>query len=350
MRRQFLICVSLIAACGFGGAPSFAGTLLIANKTDNTVDLYDVKAQKSVATLPTGKAPHEAAVSPDGRMAVISDYGPRGNPGSTLTVIDVQDAKVVRTISLGPHRRPHGMVWFAENRLAVTTEDSRHMLVVDPNAGEVLSEVETGQEVSHMVAVTPNGKRAFVANIRSGSVTVIDLVAGKKLRDIETGRGAEGIAITPDGKEVWVGNRGADTLSIIDPESLKIVATLPCRGVPIRVAVTPDGARVLISCADTGEVVLFDAKARKELARRKLDLSTVPDAANRLFGDRFGDSPVPVGLVIAPGGERAWIAATQADVVVVVDTRSLEVKDLIRAGREPDGMAFTPVTVARAED
>jgi YVTN family beta-propeller protein len=76
--------------------------------------------------------------------------------------------------------------------------------------------------------------------------------------------------------------------------------------------------------------------------RKKLDLSTVPDAATRLFGDRFGESPVPVGLVISPDDKIAWVAATQSDVVVVVDVETLEVVDLIRTGKEPDGMAYTP--------
>ncbi len=172
----------------------------------------------------------------------------------------------------------------------------------------------------------------------------MDLVAGKKVKDVTTGAGAEGIAITPDGKEVWVGNRGADTLSIIDSESLEIIGEIKCAGVPIRVAITPDGRRVLVSCAKTGEVALFDAVERKELTRRKLDLSAVPDAATRLFGDRWGKSPVPVGLVISTDGKTAWIAATQSDVVVVVDTATLEVKDLIQAGREPDGMALSSAT------
>ena len=69
-------------------------------------------------------------------------------------------------------------------------------------------------------------------------------------------------------------------------------------------------------------------------------MKNAPDAAKRLFGDRFGESPVPVGIVVAPDGKSEWIAATQADMVVVVDTQTLEVKNLVRAGREPDGMAF----------
>lgn len=323
-------------------SPSGAGTLLVGNKSDDTVDLIDLATGESYATLPTGNAPHEIAVSPDGRTAVVTDYGDRETPGSTLTVVDLRAVEVVRTIALGEHTRPHGVVWLSDRKIAVTTEGSAHLLVVDPHAGEILAAVETGQRVSHMVAVTPDGKRAFVANIGSGSVTAIDLDRGEKLGNIVTGEGAEGIAVTPDGSEVWVTNRAADTLSVIDPLSLTVVATVPCPGFPIRIQITPDGGRALVSAARGGEVVLVDVAARRELLRAKLDLTSIPDDEGRLFAGRFGDSPVPVGLVIAPDGATAWVAATQSDAVVVIDPATLEVRGVLTAGREPDGMAYGP--------
>jgi YVTN family beta-propeller protein len=330
-----------LLSLALGLVPSARGaTLVVANKTDDTVDLIDVADGHSRATLATGHAPHEVAVSTSGTTAVVSNYGDRAEAGSSLTVVDVVEGKVLRTIDLGQHHRPHGLAWISERSVVVTAEGSAHLLVVDIVDGSITTAIETGQEISHMVAVTPDGSRAFVANIGSGTVTAIDLERGVKLSDITTGNGAEGIAVTPSGKEVWVGNRASDTLSVIDPSTLEIKATVPCAGFPIRVAITPNGKRALVSLASTGEVAVFDVESREELRRTKLDLSTVPDAAKRLFGDRFGESPVPVGLVIAPDGTRAWVAATQADAVVVFDPETLEVLDLIRAGHEPDGMAL----------
>ncbi len=339
-----------LVAAALSAAPPLAaqaGTLVVANKSDATVDLVDLESGRSVATLPTGRGPHEVAVSPNGRAAAVSDYGDRQNPGASLTLIDVAGARVVATIRLGPHGRPHGLAWISDRLLAVTTEGSAHLVVVDVPERRIHGAVETGQEVSHMVALTPEGRRAFVANIGSGSVTAIDLERGVKLADVATGDGAEGIAVTPDGREVWVGNRGADSLTVLDAASLEILATLPCPGFPIRVAITPDGARALVSAARSGEVVLFDVPARKEIRRGKLDFATVADAAQRLFGDRFGASPVPVGLVVSPDGATAWVAATQADVVAAIDVATLEVRALLQAGREPDGMAWSPLTVER---
>ena len=351
IRKRTLALSSIALVATFLVAPIVNGsTLVVANKTDNTVDLVDLAAGKSVATLPTGFRPHEVAVSPDGSLAVISNYGDRDQPGSTLTVIDLIKVEVVSTIDLGKHTRPHGLAWISDSQLAVTTEGSAHLLVVSPRSGRVDKEIATGQKISHMVAVTPDGKRAFVANIGSGSVTAIDLETGSKLRDIATGEGAEGIAVTPDGREVWVGNRAADTLTIFDPQTLEIREHVPCRGFPIRVAPTPDGKKMLVSAAESGEVVVIDTKQRQEIFRRQLDLSTAADAGTRLFGDRFGKSPVPVGLVVAPDGSSAWVAATQADAVVVVATAGLRVLDMLEAGKEPDGMAVSPVTVSPPAD
>ena len=322
--------------------PLGAEILVVANKSDSTVDLVDLETGRSAATLPTGHAPHEVAVSGDGTTAVITNYGDRERPGSTLTVIDVAAAKVLRTIELGRHSRPHGLSWISEDRIAVTAEGSAHLLLVDPHRGEIIQEIATDQRVSHMVGVIPGRKLAFVANIGSGSVTVVDLESGRKLRDLATGEGAEGIAVTPDGQEVWVGNRASDNLSVIDPARLEVVATVACPGFPIRLVATPDGRRILASAARSGEVVLFDRESRQEILRRKLDLSTVPTAGSRLFGDRFGESPVPVGLVVSADGATAWVAATQSDLVVELSTATLEVTRLIQAGQEPDGMALAP--------
>ena len=346
MRKLFSLISALLVVGSISVSLAAAQTLLVANKSDDTVDLIALASGRSMATLHTGGAPHEIAVAPDGATAVIANYGGRGGAGNSLTVVDVAAATVRKTIDLESHRRPHGVEWLDDKRVAVTTEGSGHLTLVDIDSGTVSSAVPTGQSVSHMVALA--GSRAFVANIGSGSVTVIDTESGKKLTDIATGAGAEGIAATSDGVEIWVTNREADTLTVIDAASLEILATLPCPGFPIRIALAPDGKNALVSAARSGEVVLFDVAERRELRRAQLDLSNAPDAARRLFGDRFGNSPVPVGLVIAPDGETAWVAATQADAVVVLDPKTLTVRDVLAAGREPDGMAFSPLNVAAA--
>src|SRR3989304_5007320 len=92
------------------------GTLVVLNKAEATASLIDLASGKAVATVPTGEGPHEVAASPDGKTVLAANYGSRGTPGSSLTVIDVPGARVVRTIDLGPGRRPHGLVWLDGRR------------------------------------------------------------------------------------------------------------------------------------------------------------------------------------------------------------------------------------------
>jgi YVTN family beta-propeller protein len=337
-----LVLVGVLAAA----APrAGTGTLVVLNKSEATASLVDLASGRTVATLRTGDGPHEAAISPDGRTAVATNYGTREAPGSTLTVIDVARARVVRTVDLGPGRRPHGVRFVDGERALVTAEGSKALLVVNVASGVVEKAVETGQEVSHMVAATPDGARAFVSNIGSGTVTAIDLAAGKVLAQVPTGKGTEGIAVAPGGAEVWATNREADTVSVIEASSLKVAAELPASSFPIRVAFTPDGRHALVSCARTGDVAVFDVAGRRELRRLRSGLVPAPGAAN-LLG--FTGS-VPVGIVVDPSGERAFVAHTNADAVAAFDLATGELAATLKAGREPDGMAFTPVVVVGIE-
>jgi YVTN family beta-propeller protein len=322
-------------------------TLVVLNKSDATASLIDIGTGKVAATLPTGQGPHEAAAAPDGKRVLVSNYGGPGAPGSSLTLLDVGAGRVLKTIELGEYRRPHGLAWIDDRRAAVTAEAQKALLVVDVEAGKVESAIVTGQETTHMVVVTPDHARAFTANIGSGGITAVDLKAGKVLAHVPTGAGAEGIDLTPDGKQVWVTNREADTVSVVDAASLKVVKTLPAKAFPIRARSTPDGAQVLVSHARSSDIAVFEAAGMKELARIRIDvpLAAGPKDGRMLAG--FGDSAVPIGIVITPDGKKAFVAAANADAIVVVDLAARAVTGTLKAGREPDGMAYVPATAGR---
>lgn len=327
------------------------GTLVVLNKSEATASLIDLDSGDVAATVPTGVGPHEVAVSPDGRLAVACNYGTGPAPGSTLTVFDVPGARVEKTIDLVEYRRPHGIAWLSDGRhVLVTVEQNRKLLKVDVPAGKVAAAFDTDQDVSHMVAVTPDGARAFVANIGSGSVTAVDLAGGKRLASIPTGAGAEGITITPDGKEVWITNRAADTVTVLDAAALEIRKELPSKSFPIRARATPDGKHVLVSNAQSGDVAVFEVASKSEVRRIPMKQSAAA-AEGRLFGAQFGDSPVPIGILIRPDGKRAYVANANADVIAILDLEAWKVVGVLKAGKEPDGLAYSPLStkVARKE-
>jgi len=355
-----LLSLTLAAfSLGLAWEPDGSGTealaprdvLLVLNKSDNSLSIIDPQTGVELHETPTGVGPHEVAVSPDGRLAVVCDYGAQ-QPGNTLTVFDLSELETLRTIDLGDHRRPHGVEFAGEREVIVTVEQSKSILRVDVERGKVLQVIRTEQDASHMVVVDPVAQRAYVANISSGSVSAIDLEHGILIQQIPTGAGAEGIAITPDGKQVWVGNRAADTVSVIDTRALEVVAELPCASFPIRVEATHDGKHMLVSNARSGDVSVFSVETREELLRIPMKIDVVEGAEERLFGDRFGESPVPVGIQIEPNGKRAFVANTNADVVTVLDLTTWKAVSRIETGRQPDGMAWarlTPLALERAE-
>ena len=323
-----------------------SGTLIVLNKSEASASLLDLSSGKEISRIETGAGPHEVAVSPDGKTAVVANYGARTS-GSTLTVINIPEKRSVKTIDLKLYHRPHGIVYMTDGiHVVVTTEQEKKVIVVNVDSGEVTKSIDTASEVSHMVAVAQKTNTAFVANIGSGSVTVADLKEGKRLENIATGRGAEGIDISPDGKEVWVSNRSADTVSIIDANTLKVVGEVDCESFPIRVKFTVDGKHVLVSNARKGDVAVIDSKARKIIKRIPMAVTSVEKREGRLFS-QFEGSPVPVGILVHPNGKHAYVANTNADVVTIIDLENWEIAGRLQAGKEPDGMGYSPLTLVQ---
>jgi len=308
------------------------GLLVVLNKSDHEAALVDPNSYEVTAKLPTGQGPHEAAISPDGRTAYVSNYGlygvfregeqPRRQPGNSITVLDLGNSKVKATFDLGRYTQPHG-IWVSHDgkHLWVTCEGAKAVVELDAETGVVLKAWETEQDVSHMVVPTPDEHKLYVANIDSGSVTVIDRTTDI-VKSIRTGAGAEGIDISPDGREVWASNRGANSLSIISTASDSVVATFESGGeMPIRLKFTPDGKQVWVSNARSNAVTVFDAATRQLL-------------------DTIEVGAVPVGILMTPDGQRAFVANTNANQISVIAVAERKVLRTFSTGNEPDGMAW----------
>ncbi len=323
------------------GSFSYAqtGTLIVLNKSDDTADLIDLTSKKSMATIPTGDGPHEVAVSKDGLLGVVTNYGRASWPGSSLTIIDIPGMRDLKTIKL-PYGAPHGIEFIDRKHVLVTCEADKKLIVVNIVNGNVTKAIDTDQETSHMVVYAPISKRAFVANIRSGSVSVIDLENEKLEKIIKTGAGAEGVALSANGKEVWITNRGADTVSIIDASSLEITKEFASEKFPIRAKATRDGKYVLVSNAQTGDVNIFNASSKELVKTISMGITVEEKEASRLFQD-FDKSPVPVGILVHPNSQYAFVANTNADIITIIDLRKLEVAGRLTAGKEPDGLGFS---------
>lgn len=316
MRRLVLLLAVFASAAG-------AETLIVGNKGEDTVSFIDLTTGRERARVETADMPHEVAISQDGRQAAVVAYG-----GTTIDIFDVATAKRLRRLDIAPNARPHGLVWLSDGRLIATAEGSETLVIADPSSGKV-SAVPTGAEGSHMVAVLPAGGRAYVANIGSGTVSVIDLATMKKRADIQVGGHPEGIALEPDGRTLWVGDLAAPRVQAFDTATLKPVAALPVDPVAIRVAVSPDGRTVVTSNVAAGSLTVIDAKARKVLR-------TIPVSGEQ--------AAAQVTILFSRDGATLYAAETGRDRVAEIDIATGKVVRRIAAGKNGDGLGLSPVS------
>lgn len=330
----FLLLVAATAAAQ--GGPT--GTLIVTNKTPATATIVDVGSGRTLATLSTGLGPHEVVVSSDGRLAVVTDYGAQPG-GRTLTVIDVPALRVARTIDLGEYTRPHGIAFLpGDSLVAVTSETSRHVALVNVIEGVVRRAVPTNGAGSHMVGVTADGALAYTGNIGSNTVSELDLRAGRPTRQWPVPNQPEAINVTPDGREVWVGSNATGRVSVVDTRTGTVSTAAEELGWPYRVLFTPD-ARLALLPDFRGEALrVLDRASKRELGRLSFT------------------GAGPQGITISPDGRFAFQSLSGRGRVAIVDVAARTVVRELAVGDTPDGVAYTtrvvtaPAPQARPED
>jgi YVTN family beta-propeller protein len=315
--------------------------LLVLEKGDNTLAVVDPGTLKVVGRVPAGGDPHEIVVSPDGKLAYISNYGGLDSALNTITVVDLASQKALAPISLGPLRSAHGLD-FAGGKLYFTVETNKAFGRYDPATRSVDWVLGTGQDRTHMIVVSEAEDRIVTSNVNSGSISIVERVVAPRppgapaqgpprktwqITTVPSGRGSEGFDVSPGGSEIWSANALDNTITIIDVQTKKPVSTFPVSVEHAnRLKFTPDGKRVFVSglgaTASSGgaNLTVLDAATHKEI--KKLDLG--------------GGS---AGILFAPGG-RAYVAVSAKDKIVAIDLEKLEVVGQLATGKGPDGLAW----------
>ena len=342
VRGLILLCVGgiIIFATSVQAQSGPQQLLLALSKKDQTLAIVDPASLKVLARIPVGNDPHEVIASSDGKTAYVSNYG--FGAYNTIAVIDLLQQKALPAIDLGPLRGPHGLT-FVSGKTWFTAEAAKAIGSYDPKIGKVDWILGTGQDRTHMIWVAQDQKRILTTNVNSGSVSIIDKAPPPgapggpphnapprptppggdwEQTVVKVGNGSEGFDVSPDGKEIWVANSQDGTISIITAASKNVTDTISAN-VPgaNRLKFTPDGARVLVSSLRTGDLTIFDSATRKEIKRVKLG---------------HGNA----GILVQPDGERAFVACSPDNYIVVLNLKSLEDVGHIDVGQNPDGLAW----------
>ncbi|MDE3194786.1 MAG: YncE family protein [Acidobacteriota bacterium] len=341
MNRTLALAALILSAASVEA--SAASVILALNKGDNTLAVVDAATLQVKGRIPSGPDPHEVIASADGRTAYISNYQQSG-PGM-LTVADIVGMKNLAPADLGALTRPHGLT-LAGGKIYFTAEGAKVIGRYDPATSKIDWVLGTGQNRTHMVIVSKDGKQIYTSNVASASVCIIEQVAGGRgpggrgpgpgrgrgpgapdwnVSVIPVGRGAEGFDVSPDGKEIWAANAQDASVSVIDIAAKKVVQTIP---VPFRSAnrlkFTQDGKLVLISDLGGNDLYILNAATHAEVKR--IDLG--------------GGA---AGILMDPNGERAFVSVGPKNSVAVIDLKELKIARRVETGPGPDGLAWAEV-------
>jgi YVTN family beta-propeller protein len=330
----FLLISLVYAATGCSAQPTPSRALLALSKNDHILAIIDPVSLKVIARVPVGSDPHEVIASADGKTAYVSIYG--GGSLHELSVVDLVAQKPLPAVDTRPLMGPHGLT-FAVGKLWFSAEGAKAVGRYDPATGKFDWAMGTGQDRTHMIYVTGDGKKVYTTNVSSATVSIlVDSLlkpapnpagfAPPPHQDwvqtvIPVAKGSEGFDVSPDGRELWAAGADDGIISIIDLASKKLSGTIDAKAVGAnRLKFTPDGKRVLVTSLRTGDLFIYDAASHRELKR----LNTGRGAA---------------GILVDDDGSRAFIGCTGDNYVAVIDLKTLTVAGHIEI-RGADGLAW----------
>jgi DNA-binding beta-propeller fold protein YncE len=270
---------------------------------------------------------HEVAASPDGRTAYVPIYGnvgvgKPGLDGREMLIIDVPSRKIVGRIDFGHGVRPHEPVYDpARNLLYVTTELDHAVTVIDPKTLKIVGSVPTGQPESHMLILSHDGRRGYTANVRPGTVSVLDLAGKKTVAVIPISKETQRIAISNDDRWVFTSDQTKPQLAVIDTATNKVKSWVALPGTGYGAAPTPDGRFLLVAVPPTNQVAVVDLASMQVV--RNIDVPAAPQE-----------------VLIRPDGKVAYVSCNTSGTVAAIDLAQWKVQNLITTGKFADGLAW----------
>ncbi|MEE8499727.1 MAG: hypothetical protein V3S27_04065 [Kiloniellales bacterium] len=302
------------------------GKLVASNTADDTISIVDLETFKVRATLQLGAAPEHMELSPGGELLAVGNID-----GGTVSLVSLaEEREIARIPGLS---QPHNLTFSPDgSKLYVANLGAGHVSVIDVAEARVVDEIPvaeprlivatvTDAEYQGIINVTPSadGRLGFAAHGQTGSLAVIDLVTGEKVRSLALGKRPWRAYGAANGRYMVVPNNGAGTISVVSTETLEVVATLPGAAGVTGVNSDPAGHTAFAISRAENKLVLLDLES----------LSTVGEIA--LPGG-------PETGVISPHGKKLYVALSGVGKVAVIDVPGRKLLGMIDGvGKEPWG-------------
>jgi YVTN family beta-propeller protein len=246
-----------------------------------------------------------------------------------VTPIEVASNKVGPEIKVGSY--PEAVAITPNGKTAyVTNLEGNSVTPIEVASNKAGPEIKVGSDPLG-IAITPNGKTAYVANAgaagaKSGSVTPIEVVSNKAGTEIKVGSEPYGVAVTPNGETAYVTNSGSNSVTPIEVASNKAGTEIKVGSEPDGIAITPNGKTAYVT---------------NENANSGNSVTPIEVASNKA-GAEIKVGEVPVGIAITPEGNTAYVTNLESKSVTPIEVASNKAGTEVKVGSEPDGIAIAP--------
>jgi WD40 repeat protein len=191
---------------------------------------------------------------------------------SQLAAADSGSLDLVQTIPLkgAPGRLDHLALDAKGGRLFIANLSNNSLEIVDLKAGKLVKQIP-GQQKIQGVAYVPDVNRIFVGNGKDGVCNVFDgksyeLVRSVKLDD------ADNVRYDPRTRQVYV-THAENALSVIDPNKMEVKATIKLPGAPEAFQLDPAQARLYINIPKPSQVAVVDTEKNEVVNKFPLTLA-----------------------------------------------------------------------------
>ena len=225
------------------------------------------------------------------------------------------------------------------------------VVTVDAASDTVASRIETrlGDKIEgrrHLlgeIVANADGTLAFVTERTSNHLLVIDLVSGAVEAEVPIDGDPFAVAFSAVTNQVLVGQLGSKSVSVVDASSFSVVATIPLvEGAlgarPLGIAISREGTQAFVTDQVTPFIHVIDLNSLTEV---DTDVST--DGTHPIEITTGSTALNSRGIAVSPidGVNEAYLGNRDPDSIVVIDTTSLRVIDLIALPSScdnPDGI------------
>ena len=237
-------------------------------------------------------SPVEAAFSPDGKYAYVSNYAIYGE-GWDPSAVDTCHGK---------------------------DRDQSFVYRVDTSTFAIDQVIQVGA-VPKYLAVTPDNKYVVVSNFCSLDVSIIDVVTNKEVKRIDVGLHPRGIAITNDSSTAYVTVMGGGIIAAINLNNYSIRTINSAGYTPRHLVLSPDNSVLYITNNKAGQIRAIDP----------LTDTLIKSVAT---------GTEPRTMVMSDDGLSLYVVNYQSDTMVKVRTSDMQIIQTVKTGHHPVGITY----------